>query len=227
MKLSEMADFLDNYPAGWPPKEFFVNEHVVTKVQLEQFREILNYRSDETTIDTFLRNNPEVMVNALSFASTGHHGAWVVPQQNVRPPQVNVIHGLKPDYIVGGRSSDGFKWFVIELKGANEKIFSNSNGRLIFSKTVHKGVFQLLEYIDYCSEIQSYLRDTLQLTGFREPKGILLIGREDEIIQDKYRERLKSAWNRFAPNLEVRTYDSLLRFVDGKVKFYGAYDKKL
>jgi len=222
MKFIKMGSISDDYPKEWPPKEYFVSEHKVTKVQLEEFRKLVNNSADETAIDRFLRNNLEVLVNALSFVSTGHHGAWVVPQQIIRPPQGDVIHGLIPDYLVGGKNSDGFNWFVLELKGANEKIFTKSKGRLIFSNTTHKGVFQLLEYIDYCSEAQSYLRDSLHLARFREPRGILLIGREDELIYDEYREHLKSAWNRLARNLEVRTYDSLLRFVDEKVKFYGS-----
>ena len=129
-----------------------------------------------------------------------------------------VHKGLIPDYILGGRSSGGFEWFVLELKGVNHTLFIESKKLLYLSSTANKAVCQTIEYIDYCSSIQSHLRDSFKLTDFRGPKGLILLGREDEFSKSKRREALKAAWNRFMGNkIEIRTYDSMLRHVRSEV----------
>lgn len=152
----------------------------------------------------------------------GHHASWIVPQQVIRPPQPEVIPGLKPDYILGGKSSDGFMWYVVELKAHNDNIFSVTNGNISLSSSANRGIIQLLEYIDYCAETQGYLRDTLHLTRFREPTGILLIGNEAEIEKDNRKQQLKAAWNKNSAKLQIRTYDALVRAVEQRVQ---AHDK--
>lgn len=90
---------------------------------------------------------------------------------------------------------------------------------LYFGSVANKAICQTIEYIDYCASAQAYLRDTLKLKDFREPKGFILIGREIEFSNDSRREKFKSAWNRFMGHkVEVRTYDSLLRWIVGVVE---------
>lgn len=211
-------NILDNYPQDWPPKEYFVDPRHVTKAQMHKLEELINDEADETEIDVFLRQHLPILALCLSFFSTGHHGTWIIPQQSIRPNLNHREQGLKPDYLIGGKSSDGFTWWVLELKGVNENIFANSNGKICFTQTANRGVFQLLEYIDYCSEAQSFMREVLGLKRFREPKGILLIGRDAEMVQDPRRERLKSAWNRANRALQVRTYSALLRAVQNNIE---------
>jgi len=85
-------------------------------------------------------------------------------------------------------------------------------------------VFQLLEYIDCCTEAQSYLRDQLRLTDFREPRGFLIMGRDREFEDNEHRQRMKAAWNRaVGGKLEIRSYDSLLR--ESEARHGGARDE--
>ena len=123
--------------------------------------------------------------------------------------------GLKPDYVFGGKSSDGFSWYVAELKSPGAKIFrrSGSEGRLVsLSATVSEGVCQLLQYMDYCSAQQAFFRDHFGLTGFREPAGFLIVGRDDELEGDEQLQALKASWNRMSSGrVQIRTYDALLR----------------
>ncbi len=85
----------------------------------------------------------------------------------------------------------------------------------------------MLSYIDYCSEIQSTLRDQFHLRGFREPKGMLLIGRDKELDDDERKQKLKSAWNRVTKtSLEIRTYDALLRPFGQVVSYWEDLPKK-
>ncbi|MCA9946433.1 MAG: hypothetical protein KC449_23280 [Anaerolineales bacterium] len=102
--FKEARYILDDYPPHFPPKEYFVDKNKVTKKQLEDFCNLIKSDPGETPIDEFLRKNKEVMANCLSIFNTGHHGAWIIPQQIIRPPSA-AARGLIPDYILGGKSS--------------------------------------------------------------------------------------------------------------------------
>jgi hypothetical protein len=209
------------YPSDWPPEAYFKYKMDVTEDELFDLKKLIFESAPESKIDNYLCLHPNLLVCALSFVRTGHHGSWVIPQQEIRPSQNMVRYGLKPDYIIGGKNSDGFVWFVLELKGANEKIFSESKKhRCFFSSVANKAVFQAIEYLDYCSESQSYLRDTLRLTGFREPRGLIIMGRDTEFEDNSIRQRLKAAWNRLSGDkLQIRTYDALIREVESIIEF--------
>lgn len=208
------------YPHGWPPQKFLADHSQITEHQVEKLEELISKRVKETVIDEFLRSNPNIFVHCIRPMNTGHHGAWIIPQQSIRMSMAGVHRGLIPDYILGGRSSDGFSWFILELKGVDDFLFSETRSKkqLTLSSVANKAVCQTLEYIDYCSSIQSHLRDSLKLSDFREPKGLILIGREDEFADNERRETLKSAWNRYlGGKIEIRTYDSLLRYAKAEL----------
>jgi hypothetical protein len=122
---------------------------------------------------------------------------------------------MRPDFIVGVVGSDGVSWVVVELKGAADQMFvcDRDGGSLRLSTTANRGLCQLLSYLDYCAANQAYLRDFLNTRSFREPTGILFIGRASE-LEDQRRQTLKAALNRvFAGRIEIRTFDALLTSV--------------
>ena len=208
------------YPVrDWPPQAFY-HDALVTRLDLERLNELINAGASETEIDAYLRGHPSTLAFCRGKWSTGHHASWIIPQQEIRPTLPNATHGLKPDYLLGGKNSGGITWHVLELKSPSDKVFvRNSKGRLKFSETAHEGMFQLLEYIDYCASAQSYLRDTLGLTGFREPTGLLVIGRLEE-FEDTDHQAMKAAWKRLASDrLQITTYDSLLGGIKGFVEW--------
>lgn len=207
------------YPNDWPPEEFYADHWKITKDQASKLEELIEKNVNETQIDKFLRVNPNILVNCLSSFSTGHHGAWVIPQQQIKPSMVSKHKGLIPDYVIGGKNSDGFEWFILEMKGISDRLFTKSGKLLYFSSVLNKAICQTMEYIDYCSSQQSYLRETLRLTDFREPKGLILIGRENEFANDERSKQLKAAWNRYlGSKIEIRSYDSMLRHVKSEIE---------
>ena len=188
------------------------HQKFLKKGQVEGFEKLLKKGASETLIDEYLRENPEIFTSVLHNYRTGHHGSIVISQQNIRPKiKTTNQKGLIPDFLIGGDSSEGWSWFVIELKGTTQKVFTKKRNEVYFNSEINKGIFQLLEYIDYCSENQANLRDTFQLENFREPNGILISGRENE-FEDEHKKRMKGAWNRINKGkLEIRTYDWILR----------------
>jgi Domain of unknown function (DUF4263) len=152
----------------------------------------------------------------VDMFSTGHHMSWIFPKEQIRPPSGS-LGGLIPDYLLAGASSNGLEWFVLELKGADKRAFVKRGKRVLLSSDANAGICQLLNYIDRSAHDQAYLRDGLELAGFREPRGILLIGTEAESDDDQVRD-FKGAWNRANPKLQIRSYDSLARDVERKLR---------
>jgi hypothetical protein len=222
-KTKGLKSLLENYPRDWPPKEYFVHESMVTKRQIKKLKELIENKSGETEIDDFIRRHPVVLTMLLDFLSTGHHGAWVIPKKIIRSKVSANMPGLIPDFIVGGRSSSGFAWVVFELKGIKDNLFTVKKNNLSFTSFANRGICQLLDYIDFCGKAQSYIRDILKLTDFREPKGFLIIGTEDELDNERKKD-LKAAWNRNVSKLHIRSYSALLRSGE---RMYNSYHKKV
>ena len=209
-----MNKYEDIFSGKFPPIEFKFHDSMTSFEQFQKLNDLIINNSKETIIDKFITKNPEILTTILHHFETGNHKGWVFPKLTLTPRIEHMYQkGMIPDFIVGGQSSDGQDWWIVELKGANEDIFFiDKNNRIRFSDVVNKGVCQLLEYIDYASEKQSKLREDFGLKNFREPKGLIIIGREQEMINDSRKQKLKSAWNRFHKGkLEIRTYDFLLR----------------
>lgn len=202
------------YPKNWPPESYHVDSGAVDTATHKAFVELLQSGANETVADSFLRKNPAFLGRCLNFTNFGHHGMWVVPQKLIDPGATPSRKGLRPDYLFGGKNSDGFYWCVAELKGPNALLFKRGkNGKNIsFSEAANHGICQLLQYMDYCNANQSYFRDHFKLTDFREPRGFLIIGRENELELDEQLQELKSAWNRISGGrIMIRSYDALLR----------------
>lgn len=203
----------DIFLGKFPPEEFEYHDSYTTLDQFNNLIEIIENNSTEKIIDKYLTDNPEILTTILHHFETGNHKGWVFPKLTLTPRIEYMFQkGMIPDFIVGGQSSDGQEWWLLELKGADEKIFNiDKNNRIKFSDTLNKGICQLIEYIDYSTEKQNKLRDEFGLKNFREPSGIILIGRDVE-MNDIRKQKLKSYWNRLHKGkLEIRTYDFLIR----------------
>ena len=204
------------WPPDWPPKETFINQHDVTQAQYLAFKWLVDARAGEREIEKFLGANKEVLALILFLYSTGHHASWLYSKQQIRPPSPSLA-GLIPDYLGAAANSDGVSWWLLELKGADKKAFGLRGKRVCLSADANQGVCQLLGYIDASSRSQAYLRDELKLTGFREPRGILLIGTEHETSDERI-QNFKAAWNRLNPRVQIRSYDALVRTVKSKIE---------
>ena len=88
------------YPDHFPPKDFWIQPGTVND-GLAEFTELVDARSGEKVIDEYLQEYRGLLAKFMNFTQFGHHGTWVIPQQQVRPPLTSEQRGLKPDYING------------------------------------------------------------------------------------------------------------------------------
>jgi Domain of unknown function (DUF4263) len=188
--------------------------------EMTELRRLIEQSASETEIDHLIRGEPNLLSSILHFASTGHHGGKVYPQQVIRPTVKGEVKGLIPDYLISGESSEGTSWWVLEFKGPGEKIFTGSGESIRLSDTANKGLLQIHNYVEFCKEHQSSLREALRLQSFSEPRGILLIGRETE-FSDSHRQRMKKAVGGEQAQIRIRTWDSFLRSLEHKLAFGG------
>ncbi len=214
-KASEFDPF-ENPPSWWPPKENFASQHGISVEKYYEFKELIVRRSSETVIERFFSENRNILALTIFLFSTGHHATWIYPKQTIRPSS-GPTGGLIPDYILAGANSDGLSWWVLEVKGANQNAFKTEKKRVYLSNEANKGVCQLMNYIDQSSKTQCYLRDELKLYGFREPRGVLLIGTDEESDNEQIRE-FKGAWNRINPRVQIRSYSSIVKMLEKKLE---------
>lgn len=204
-----------NYPR--PSK---LNTHFLAAREVAELRRLVDSSATEAELDHFIQGQPNLLSSLLHFADTGHHGGMAYPQQTIRPCVSGRQRGLIPDYLISGESSDGTSWWVLELKGPGEKIFSGSGNTLRLSDITNKGLLQIHQYVEFCTEHQSSLRETLKLDNFSKPMGILLIGRENE-LSDPDRRQMKKSLGGSSSQIRIRTWDSLLRSLEHKLSFNG------
>ena len=179
-----------------------------TAEMIGNFNRILDESGSETDIHNYLLAYPEMLYNALYKTSYGHHGMKILSKQALAP-KTSYNKGMIPDFILGRDSSEGIGWFVIELKGYNDDLFKISKSEIGFSSTANKGICQLLEYMDKGSELQSYIRDYLKLDGFRNPKGILLMGKKSELESNERKKKLRRIFHEAVPSIQLINYDVL------------------
>ena len=202
--------FEERYPGDWPPIEYYVHETQITHAMTDGLDSLVNQSASETQIDKYLSENPVLLTSILDINNTGHHAAWVIPKKKIRAKVGDDVPGLIPDFLVGGKNSFGITWYVVELKGANHALFTKSGAKIYLSSTANMGICQLVEYMHFCNLSQSFLRETMKLTAFTDAKGFLFIGRSSE-TNDQRSKDLKSGLNTLYKNIQIRSYDSLVR----------------
>lgn len=183
-----------------------------------QLKKLIRSSSSESEIHSFLENNRMIFAYLLKIYNTANHGFDVRSKQQITCGIKDKNKGSIPDFIIGGENSDGWQWWIIELKGADEKIFTDKEP-FHFSYIANCGICQLFKYVSDSNKIQSYLRDHLRMVDFSNPKGILIIGREEELTSNKEKQALKRTFNYMGQQFQIKTYDWLLRELEKIVDY--------
>jgi hypothetical protein len=153
---------------------------------LKAFQEATSSKS-ETQTHRILSAHP-ILFEPL-MERVGHHGMWYVSKPQIRPPLTNGKRGKIPDFLLAGRGSGGLEWFIVELKSPADTLFKRN--RKEFSQQANAGLNQLAQYCIYGKKCQGAIRDALEIREFENPKGILLIGTDNETADDPDLAELK------------------------------------
>lgn len=201
----------------YPPNK--IMRESLEKGAFEQLKRLITKNCSEKEIHSFLDTNRMIFGYLLQTYYTGNHGFDIRSEQEIIPHIKNNNRGQIPDFIIGGENSDGWQWWVIELKGPNDKFFCEKEP-YHFSYIANCGICQLLSYISMSNKIQSHLRDQFRMKDFSNPKGILIIGREDELKANPQKQNIRAAFNaQMSKQFEIRTYDWFLRELEKVIQF--------
>lgn len=198
------------FESGGPGDESFYP----SRRSVAGLRHLLYKGAGERVVDEHIKQYLALLTRLLSVYGTGHSGFKALSQQSIRPSVRDVQAGLIPDYLISASNSNGKTWWVVELKSPKKAMFVGSGRNLRFSRDTSQGLVQLMRYVDFCERHQESLENTLDLKDLTRPQGILLIGRAEEVAGSPERMAIKGALTRFSPQLQIRTYDSLMRGSD-------------
>lgn len=204
--------YINRIKHEYPPKKY--KRERLKKETIDNLHRLIKKEAPETEIHIFLEENLQIFGYLLGAYNTANHGFTVYSKQEIIPHIKEKNKGLIPDFIIGGENSDGWQWWIIEIKSPKDLIFSNTKSALHFSDIANKGICQLLEYVSISDKLQAHLRDHFGFKDFSNPKGILLIGTDDE-FKNKQKQNIKKAFNDLmSKRFEIRTFSWLAREIE-------------
>lgn len=159
----------------------------------------LNDALHEEKMQAALEAHPSLLGNLI----TGNHGCFVISQKSLGGK-------FQPDFLVGGVTSVGFRWLLVELESPSADL-TIKDGQA--SQQVRKGIKQILEWREWISENLASARAPksshgLGLPGIRsDAEGLVIVSRDRKLSDGN---RLRAQILRDS-NIEIRTYDWLLR----------------
>jgi len=171
----------------------------ITLKDVNRLQQTIEHAKTERDIQCFLEKYPIFLVQHLG----GGHGRWCIPQKRLGAEFV-------PDFIIGERSSLGFKWCGIELKSPKAKLF-NKNGNP--SAVLTHAIRQITDWRIWLTNNIDYARRTRDKQGLGltdvdgNMEGLVLIGRRDILSTETTARRSQMCKDL---NIEIHTYDWLV-----------------
>lgn len=171
----------------------------VSQADLDAFRQALDTADDERPLQAFLEAHPTLLVAPLA----ANHRGWVIPQKKLG-------HQFIPDFVVGGLTSLGHEWLLVELESPKAKLF-NQDGEA--SKILRHAIRQIQDWRDFLTSNLNYARNPRQSNGLGlrdispDPFGLILIGRRASLDNETIQRRRRLAQEH---RIAIHTYDYLI-----------------
>ncbi|GEM_PF-2492733 len=194
------AELAAKFPGG-----IFGTLSHVEDAWLADLEEVLLSQSEEA-IQRFISERPYLL--RYITPGTGHHGIWIFPKRVIQVNQPNGKPGLIPDFLVVARNSDGYTWWIVELKRADQ-LFANRQGDAL-TPMANKALIQCASYLDHFNNYIDMIRSLIGLPDLGRPKGaLLLIGdaRNENDMQSAVRKNFNSA---LSDRLQVYSYSRMV-----------------
>ncbi|MFB7810864.1 Shedu anti-phage system protein SduA domain-containing protein [Streptomyces virginiae] len=164
----------------------------------EALREALDTASSERDMQELLEKHPSLLAGTVK----GNHGTWV-------RRQVRLGSAYVPDFLMASETSAGVSWHLVELESPTARLTNPGNQRE--SPTLRTALNQIHDWREWLAD--NLLSARMELPGITvQSRGLIIIGREDPTDRaDKIRDRHSRE-----SRIEIRTYDWLLRAVEGE-----------
>jgi hypothetical protein len=174
----------------------------VDEVAYEAFLTELESAQDEKPLQKVIEQFPAVLASILPH----HNGFFVIPQKRLGSNFV-------PDFLVGGATSAGIKWVLVELESpAVDRLLSGKASESP-AKELRKGISQIEQWREWLKGNLDYARrskkdDGLGLPGIRDDvPGVVIIGRGEPTDDvDKFRQRTRAKLD-----IDIVSYDYIAR----------------
>ncbi len=216
LKIMTDADF-DEYEAKEAqrfPGALYGSPSHIRLDWLEAFDTALAAK-DEEAIQRCIEQRPYLA--QYITPSTGHHGIWLFPKQQIALHQPNGSPGKIPDFLAVAANSDGYTWWIIELKRADVQ-FANVKADA-FSPTANKALVQCTSYLN---QFDRYVDTVRSMTGVKEivrPKSVLLLigdSRHETPGQTSMRGNVNES---LSNRLQVVSYDRIRRHLQSDLGY--------
>lgn len=181
--------------------------------------EIALAAKDEEAIQCCIEERPYLAQYVTP--STGHHGIWLFPKQQIAMHQPNGLPGKIPDFLAVARNSDGYTWWIIELKRADVQ-FANLRADAL-SPAANKALVQCTSYLN---QFDRYVDAVRSMTGIKEiirPKSVLLLigdSRHEMPNQTAMRRNVNES---LSERLHVISYDRIKRHLQSDLRHWRGY----
>jgi hypothetical protein len=199
---------MEEIRADDPLGEFLVFWDDITQEDVDSLRQCLDSAKDEQCMQSYLEQHPSMLIQHLG----GGHGRWVIPQKRLGSEYT-------PDFVIGQKSSLGFKWTLVELESPKTRIFTKTGDT---AAPLNHAKDQLQSWRAWLQENQNYAakprKDTqgLGLTSIdTHPDGLILIGRDADLPLDT--RGLRRQYSKDL-QIEIHTYDWLIRTAQERVE---------
>lgn len=195
MFFTKQGDILEDDPL----RDFFVFWDNINQSDLNNFNQILDNSTKESEVQNYLEKNPVLLIQHFG----GGHGRWVIPQKRLGSEFIC-------DFMIGEKSSNGFRWQVVELENPNIKMFNKDGDP---SKMLNHAIRQIKDWREWLEKNQNYASRAkaergLGLTDISPMvEGLVLIGRRGQ-NQAKNISFIRQTEK--CDRIAIHTYDFLL-----------------
>lgn len=205
----EIRKFIWHRRSLFPNNFLYLKEYKDLDLQAESdmFRNIIYTSKNELEIQQYIKQNRKWFIPGSIFLdyNFGHHDAYLFPEQKLG-------NEYAADYMLVGKSSDGYSIVLIEFEKANtEYLLSTSN---MESDSVRKGLTQIQDWKRWMDKNRDYFLRNICLTqeGIDIPiyriYYYLVVSRRDFMTQIALEVRSQNMYER--QNTKIVTFDRLV-----------------
>ena len=139
-----------------------------TPTIIDEFDSVLNDALDERPLQVFLANHKSL----LGPLAPPGGDFWCLDR-----PQFGAE--LIPDFLLASRTSEGFKWAMIEIESPTAKVLTKAE---VPAKKLANALKQVRDWRNWLTDNVSYARDELGLKNIdANIPGIVIIGRRNSL----------------------------------------------